>query len=85
MLDHSRHPAAGPLCEGMWFSTACHTEMAKQLAMLWPAMSSVAQSVLGCSPTETFQADVVGETLTKFLERRRDGCTLRILAQGFAT
>jgi hypothetical protein len=43
-----------PLCEGMWFAAACHTEMALQLAALRAMESSVAQSVLGRSPTEAF-------------------------------
>jgi hypothetical protein len=42
MLDHNRCPKAGPLHEGMWFATTCHTEMALQLAMLWAVVSSVA-------------------------------------------
>jgi hypothetical protein len=66
VLDHSWHPTAGPLHEGMQFVTTCHTEMAMQLATLWAAVSLAAQSMLGRFPTEAFQADVVGEVLANF-------------------
>jgi hypothetical protein len=34
VLDYSWHPAMGPLHEGMWFATSCHTEMDVQLGAL---------------------------------------------------
>jgi hypothetical protein len=58
----------GPLPEGMRLGAACHTEMARQLAALWIVVFSTTQSVLGCSLTEAFQEDVVGEMLIEFQE-----------------
>jgi hypothetical protein len=50
----------------MWAATLRHTKMAGELAMLWAAVSPVVQSVLGWSPDETFQVEVMGELLAKF-------------------
>jgi hypothetical protein len=44
----------GHLFEGMRIAIICHTEMARQLAALRATMSFVAQSILGCSPSEAF-------------------------------
>jgi hypothetical protein len=52
----------------MRLGAACHTEMARQLAALWIVVFSTTQSVLGCSLTEAFQEDVVGEMLIEFQE-----------------
>jgi hypothetical protein len=51
--------------------------------VLWAAVSSTAQSMLGHSPTEAFQVDVVGEMLTEFQEQagqrlRLDNSGMRI-------
>jgi hypothetical protein len=59
-------PPQDPLHEVMWFAATCHTEVAMLLAMLWVAVSSAAQSVLGCLPTQVFHADVVGEMVAMF-------------------
>jgi hypothetical protein len=58
-----------PLREGMQFATSCHTKMVVRLGALWAAVSSAAQSMLGHSPTEAFQAYIVGEMLAKFREQ----------------
>jgi hypothetical protein len=44
-----------------------HTEMAKELAMLWVVVSSAVELALGCSPDETFRLEVVGELDAEFL------------------
>jgi hypothetical protein len=44
-----------------------HTEVAKELAMLWVVVSSAVELALGCSPDETFQLEVVGELDAEFL------------------
>jgi hypothetical protein len=43
------------LSEGMWFATLHHTEMARELAMLWAVVSSAMESMLGHSPSDTFR------------------------------
>jgi hypothetical protein len=54
VLDYSWRSTAGPLHEGMRFTTACHTEMAMQLVAFWTIVSSATQSMLGRLPTEAF-------------------------------
>jgi hypothetical protein len=58
--SHSRPPKQGPLPEAIQVAAACNTEMARKLAVLQTAVSSVTHSMLWRSPTEAFQADVVG-------------------------
>jgi hypothetical protein len=50
-----------------------HTKMAGELTVFWVAVSSAAESVLGCSPGNIAQAVVVGELVTKIqkVENRR--------------
>jgi hypothetical protein len=43
-----------------------HTEMAGELAALRVAVSSAMESVLGCSPNDTFHAEDVGELAAEF-------------------
>jgi hypothetical protein len=43
-----------------------HIEMAGELATLRTAISSVAESVLGRSPSDTFRVEVVGELVIEF-------------------
>jgi hypothetical protein len=43
-----------------------HTEMAGELAVLWAAVSSATESVLGRSPNNTFRLEVVGELAVEF-------------------
>jgi hypothetical protein len=43
-----------------------HTEMAGELASLLAIVPSVVESVLGCSPTDAFHEEVVGELAEKF-------------------
>jgi hypothetical protein len=50
----------------MWLAALRHIEMAKQLAALRAVVSSTMQSMLGRSPTEILQVDVVDELVTKF-------------------
>jgi hypothetical protein len=50
----------------MRIAIICHTEMVRQLNVLWTAMSSATQSMLVRSPTKAFRTDVVDEMLTEF-------------------
>jgi hypothetical protein len=43
-----------------------HTEMAEEFAALRVVVSSVAESVLGQLPNDTFRVEVVGELVAKF-------------------
>jgi hypothetical protein len=54
------------LSERMWVFALRHTEMAGELATLRVAMASTAEFVLGCSPKDTFQVDVVNELIAEF-------------------
>jgi hypothetical protein len=56
----------GHLSEGMQSAAIRHTEMAEQLATLRAAVSSVTQSVLRHSPSDTFWVEVVDEVVTEF-------------------
>jgi hypothetical protein len=51
-----------------------HTEMARELAMFWVAVSSAVESVLGCSPSDTSHTEVVGELAAKF-QKEEDQCS----------
>jgi hypothetical protein len=50
----------------MQFAALCHTELAGENAALQAMMSSAAESVLGCSPSNTSHAEVVGELVADF-------------------
>jgi hypothetical protein len=50
----------------MWIVVVRHTEMAKQLTGLQATMFSAAQPMLGRSPTEAFQVDIVDELFAEF-------------------
>jgi hypothetical protein len=54
------------LSEGMQLATLRHTEMVRELAAFWEAVSSVAESVLRCSLGDIARAEAVGELVTKF-------------------
>jgi hypothetical protein len=54
------------LSEGMRLAALRHTEMAGELAVLWAAVSSATESVLGRSPNNTFRLEVVGELVVEF-------------------
>jgi hypothetical protein len=43
-----------------------HTEMAEELAALRVVVSSIAESVLGCSPNDTVHVEVMGELAVEF-------------------
>jgi hypothetical protein len=43
-----------------------HAEVVGELATLWVAVSSAAELVLGCSPNETFQVEVMDELVAEF-------------------
>jgi hypothetical protein len=43
-----------------------HTEMAEEHAVLWAAVSSATESMLGSSPSDTFRVEVVSELAAKF-------------------
>jgi hypothetical protein len=47
-----------------------HTEMAGELAMLWAVVSPATELVLGCSPSDTFHVEVVGELAVEFQKMR---------------
>jgi hypothetical protein len=40
--------------------------MSRELAALWVAASSIAESVLGSSPSDTFCMEMVGELVIEF-------------------
>jgi hypothetical protein len=44
-----------------------HTEMTRELATLRAAVSSVVELVLGYSPDETFQVEVLGELVAELM------------------
>jgi hypothetical protein len=54
-------PRARHLSEGMQLVALRHTEMAREVAAFWTAVSSVAESVIGHSPSNTAHAEVVGD------------------------
>jgi hypothetical protein len=43
-----------------------HTEVPRELAALWAAVSSTTEFTLGRSPNKTFQVDVVDELVPEF-------------------
>jgi hypothetical protein len=59
-------PWAKHLFEGMRLAALRHTEMAVELPTFCVAVSSTAESVLGCSLSNTACAVVVGELVTEF-------------------
>jgi hypothetical protein len=62
------------LSEGMGIAALHHTEMAGELAMLWAAVTSSTESVLGRSPSYTFRVEVVSEPTTRF-QKAKDQCS----------
>jgi hypothetical protein len=50
----------------MWIAALCHTEKAKQCAALRVVVSSTVEVMLGCSPTEALQVEVVDKLVAKF-------------------
>jgi hypothetical protein len=50
----------------MWITALCHTEKAKQRAALWVVVSSTVEVMLGRSPTEALQVEVVFKLVAKF-------------------
>jgi hypothetical protein len=48
--------------------------MARELAVLWVAVSSTVESVLGYSPNDTFCVEVVGGLVTEF-EKLEERCS----------
>jgi hypothetical protein len=63
------------LLEGMQAAALRHTEMNRELATLRVAVSSVVESVLGCSPDETFQVEVLGELVAELMRFGTMGTT----------
>jgi hypothetical protein len=51
-----------------------HTEMAGELTMLQMAVSSAAELLPGCSPSGTFQVEVMNELVAKF-QRQEELCS----------
>jgi hypothetical protein len=74
------HTIVGPprarhhLPEGMRLDDLRHTEMAKELAMLWAVVSSAAETVLGRSLSDTVHVEVVGELVAEF-QKMEDRCS----------
>jgi hypothetical protein len=58
--------ARNHLSEGMQITSLCHTEMAKELTVLWTMVYSAMEFTLGCSPDETFCVEVVDELVVEF-------------------
>jgi hypothetical protein len=54
------------LSDGMRLVALHHTEMAEEHAVLWAAVSSATESMLGSSPSDTFRVEVVSELAAKF-------------------
>jgi hypothetical protein len=50
----------------MWLAALRDTEMAREFTSFRVAVSSTAESVLGCSPSNTSYVEVVGELATEF-------------------
>jgi hypothetical protein len=59
-------PLAKHLSEGMQLAALCHTEIVREHASFWVAVSSTTESVLGHSPSNTAHAAVVGELVVEF-------------------
>jgi hypothetical protein len=61
------------LSEGMQHATLRHTEMVEQFVTFQALLTSAAESMLGCSPSDTSCVELVGELVTKFqkVEGRR--------------
>jgi hypothetical protein len=55
----------------MWITALCHSEMAKQLAVHWAAMSSTAEFMLRRLLTEAFQVEVVEEQVAEFQKQEK--------------
>jgi hypothetical protein len=66
------HAFTGPLqvrhhlSEGMRIVTLCHTKMLEELTALQAAMTTIVESVLGHSPSDTFRTELVSRLATEF-------------------
>jgi hypothetical protein len=74
-----------PLLARMWTTTFLHTEMTGELIVLWSVVSSAVELVLGRSPGETSQVEVMNELIAKFyrweeLCSRLEGLGMKICA-----
>jgi hypothetical protein len=54
------------LSEGMQLAALRHSEMAREVAVFQVAVSSIAESVLRGSPSDTARTEVVGEFIAEF-------------------
>jgi hypothetical protein len=54
------------MSEGLRLAALHHTEVARELAVFWAAVSSTGESVLGRSPSNNARAEVVGELVIEF-------------------
>jgi hypothetical protein len=50
----------------MHYATLHHIEMAGELSALQAALSSTTESMLWCSPNDTFHMEVLGKQVTEF-------------------
>jgi hypothetical protein len=64
------------MSEGLQHVALRHTEVARELAAFWAAVSSVGESVLGRSPSNTARAEVVGELVIEFQKVEERGSKL---------
>jgi hypothetical protein len=58
----------------LWAAALRHTKMAGELTALWAVVSSTAELVLGRSPNETSQVEVMNKLVAKFW-RREELCS----------
>jgi hypothetical protein len=68
LCHHHRSPlwVRHHLSEVMRLVDLRHTKMVRELTMLRAAVSLAVESVLGCTPGDTFRMEVVGELAAKF-------------------
>jgi hypothetical protein len=55
----------------LWITALCHSDMAKQLAVHWAAVSFAAEFMLKCLLTEAFQVEVVEEQVAEFQKQEK--------------
>jgi hypothetical protein len=63
------------LSKGMRLAALRHTEMVGVVAVLRAAMSTATESVLGCSPNNTFRMEVVDELPAEFQKNSESALT----------
>jgi hypothetical protein len=69
-------PRARHVSKGMWLAALRHTEMARELTTFRAVVSSVVESLLGHSPSNTARAEVVGNLVAEF--QKVEGCRSKL-------